>query len=137
MSCIGSKVFTLYDFFVKLDLNTEEKAIEAKKTIIKQAEKLEIKLENNLYPPLENLLSEFDKKARTAGGKIFKTREEADIANRHIQLNTYFKSLKLSTEQKAIAARELINTKIQELNLGPMENYEPLENLIKKLKTLR
>ena len=110
----------LYDFFIKLDLDTEEKAIEAKETIITQAEKLEINLE-------------FDKKARTAGGKIFKTREEADIANRHIQLNTYFKSLKLSTEQKAIAARELINNKIQELNLGPMENYEPLENLIKKL----
>ena len=130
---LANKHKELYNFFTGLKLDTEEKALNAKNIITAQAEKLELKLENDQYPPLEKLLCEFDKKARTAGDKIFATREEADLANRHIQLDEFFQSMNLSTEQQAIAAREVINQKIEELKINSIRKYEPLENLIKQL----
>ena len=123
----------LFDFFKKLDLNEEQKALDARKTIADKAEELHLTLEKTGYPPLEKVISDFDILARTAGNKVFKTREEADLQRRKIQLNEYFKSLHLKKEQDAIQARQLIIDKAKSLDLPAMKEYKPLEQLIEQL----
>jgi len=97
----------LDEFFATLTIDTEEQALAAKKALAEKAAELELH-GYTAYPVLEQKLAEFDKLARTAGPRIFETREEARLQRGAYEF--YRASDLTASEEKALAAkRELEN----------------------------
>ena len=76
--CQQNALKKLDDYYGTLDLSTEEKAVAAVKLVNEKAAELEVQ-DFSSYQPLTDLLTEFDKKARSVADRIFETRNEAAL----------------------------------------------------------
>ena len=107
----------LYNFYKTLDLtSTKKAALEAIKSLEKKAEKLNISAEW-LSPYTNAALKEIQKKAWKS-------------------LDEFYKTLDLNDEVKAIAARQIITEKAEELEIDNFTSYPPLEGLITQFDEL-
>ncbi|MBQ4313808.1 MAG: hypothetical protein IJC21_00030 [Lentisphaeria bacterium] len=103
----------LDSYYASLDLETEEKALEAVALMNKKAAELELQGFES-YQPLTELLAEFDRKARTVAGKLFDTREETALQQQAYTIykdSSFCQSLEqaLKTKDELIAFQEQNN----------------------------
>ena len=144
LSKIQSDAQTALDkYYQTLDVSTEEKALEAREYIKTQADQLEIQ-NFSTYKPLEDLILEYDIKARTFDGKLFDTREDALCARKNDELLSFFKEQKqkikmLTTiedkEAKAQALRTIVSEKAKQIGIPLLSTgYQPLEEYIQELE---
>ena len=103
----------LDSYYTSLDLETEEKALEAVALMNKKAAELELQGFES-YQPLTELLAEFDRKARTVAGKLFDTREETALQRQAYAIykeSSFCQSLEqaLKTKDELIAFQEQNN----------------------------
>ena len=93
----------LDDYYAALALDMEEQALAARKLLAEKAAELELH-DFTAYPPLEAKLEEFDRQARTAGPRLFETREEARMQRGAYEL--YVSSGFALSEEKALLVKQ-------------------------------
>jgi hypothetical protein len=79
---ISYKKELLKNFHDQLEFSSEKIAAKSKQEIIKQSKFLKVENSAEYINSIDNILLEFDKKARTFEGILFETREEADWAKK-------------------------------------------------------
>ncbi len=96
-----------------LDLSSEDSAIKGKQLLLERAAERGIDFSWKM-DRVETAISRFDQDARTVDGRIFETRE---IAASQRLLCDFEKGLDISTEERAIAAMQALESKIVELGV--------------------
>ena len=104
----------LEKYYRSLDVSNEVKAIEAKKSVLTEANNLEFHGLDE-YLPLKRLLKRYDINARSVARETFGTREEA---SKQRELWTFYKTLSYkNSEENAVKALNSLKQKANELGI--------------------
>ena len=105
----------LHKYYKNLNISTENKAIEARMQMAKQAAYLGI-ADYSLFLPLERKITDFDLSYRTVCGIVYETRELADLNK---ELYEFYQTLELtSTKKAALEAIDMLEHRAAELNIS-------------------
>ena len=115
----------------KMDKNSEESVIEAKKSI--QEFHLRSSIMDKYLEPIDAMLEEYDLQARIVDRMVFETREEAAIARKELEsIEAIISKMDKSSETSVIEAKE----KIQALQLKTSIQDKHLKSIDAMLKKL-
>lgn len=105
----------LSNYFDSLKINSEEDAINARKSMQRKADELGI-LDFTVYKPLERKIYDFDLQYRTVCGRIFDSREEAEKQRCVYQL---YKQLDFKTKKSiAMESQAAVLKKAEQLKIS-------------------
>ncbi len=109
------QITALANYFDSLKINSEEDALEARKSMQRKADELGI-LDFTVYKPLERKICDFDLQYRTVCGRIFDTREEADKQRSVYQL---YEKLDFKTKKSiAMESQAAVLKKAEQLKIS-------------------
>lgn len=96
------------------DLSTEAKALDYREKAQIALKKIDHSNAKAILGEIDDVLAAFDREARSAGGRVFPTREEAEKQRRIVDFES---KLGISTEEEALASKQELEDMIAKLGV--------------------
>lgn len=115
--------------YAQIDFSSEENLLQGKKLLEQKEKEFSIVIDE-FHSQIDSALQEFDKKARTANGTEYSTREEAELARK---LFDFYNSLDFSSEEKTLQSQKAFLEKEKELKFTLPSLEQKLEEMLQVL----
>lgn len=134
ISVHAKKEKMISQYYSQLEVNTEEESQIAKKQLLEKVAYLGLNEKSvNEVAEIDQLLKDFDLKARTVDGKVFDSREEAILANSELKtIKKLLNNLDEFNEKDVLQVKEKIIS--LELQTGIQDKYiKKIDGILEKL----